>query len=276
MPKNSNLKDIRKAHVQKPRAKSKRYLAKANPRELRKRGWAVIGFDTSMSSIAAAGIGYDATLKKLRGPAFAEIRWHGEHYFDRLKDAARAENIVHEVLAALRLELNLDEVFIAQEEPWPMGIVGSGQSAYLKQQAEISGALLGGLLRYGYREIWQINSMRWRTMVADDLEITTHHSKWRSSKLAKEYHCRPQDSGKFRTKQWALSSPGPGYAFMSAFENEIPDWPDLIEREGKIPRPEGSTALAVQPDDRYDALAIMWTVHNELVDGGLLDEIRAR
>jgi hypothetical protein len=248
----------------------KKKLAKATPAALRPKGWVVAGFDTSMSAIAGAAIGWDATLKKFKGPEFVMIRWSKEdHYFDRLHAAARAHDIIHELQSNLGMMVGLDEVWIAQEEPWPMGLVGKGASAFLKQQAEISGAFLGGLVRYGFTQVSQINSIRWRTMIAEDLEITTHHSKWRSPELAAEYNCTPADSGKFRTKQWAMN---PGYAFMGIFPEEIPDWPDIISTKklGNIPRPEDSVARAIQPDDRYDALAVMWTHYQELLDEGAL------
>lgn len=238
-------------------------LTPAKPRELRKRGWMVVGFDTSMSSIAGAAIGYDRTLKKFVGPKFSYLRWEkDDHYFARLSEAAKAHEIVLGLQADLGLLLNLDEIFIAQEEPVPAGMFGKGASAFLKQQCEVSGAFLGGLLRYGYKEIWQVNSMHWRKLIADDLEITTHHSKWKDPKLAAKYNCKPADSGKFRSKQWAMN---PGYAFLGMFPEEIPDWPDIIEsKDGKKPRPEGSVAKAVQPDDRYDALAIMTWLWEEI------------
>lgn len=254
----------------------KKKLPKVNPRELRKRGWMVCGFDTSMSSLAAAAIGYDFTLKKLRGPVFAEVRWHkDDHYYDRIATAAKSHELVLDLMHKLGLELNLNEVWVAQEEPWPFGMVGrgKGQSAFLKQQAEISGAFLGGLLRYGYNQLSQINSIRWRTMIAEDFGITTHHSKWQSPKLAAEYNCKPKDSGKFRSKEWALGAFPDSFAAAAGFPEEIPDWPDIIESaQGKVPRPEKSVAKAVQPDDRYDALAIMWTHYQELLDEGALED----
>jgi hypothetical protein len=154
--------------------------------------------------------------------------------------------------------LELEEIFIVQEEPWPPhgSFTGKGISQTLKQQAEISGAFLGGLIRWGYTNIAQISSTRWRMVVAEDLGITIHHTKWRSPELALKYNCKPADSGKFRAKQWAMGA---------KFPNEIPDFPDIIERPGgKIPRPEGSKAKAVQPADEYDALAIAWSFYLEL------------
>lgn len=258
----------------KPRKKHAKKKIPA-PRELRTRGWAVLGFDISMSSIAAAGIGYDATLKKLKGPDFIYLRWEkDDEYFDRLKEAANAHLLIDALLTEPGLILDLDEIFIAQEEPWPVGMVNrGGMSSWLKQQAEISGAFLGGLVRWGYTNVSQINSVRWRKMVADDLGITTHHSKWRSPELALEHNCAPKDSGKFRAKEWALDI---GLTTMagSGFENEIPDWPDIVHsKDGNKPRPENSKAKAVQPDDRYDALAVMWTHYNELQEMGVFDKL---
>jgi hypothetical protein len=226
-----------------------------------------------MSSIAGAGIGYDETMKRFVGPKFMYLRWEKEdEYFDRLKEANHGELWVDSILAELGLIVNMDEIFIAQEEPWPVGMATrGGASSYLKQQAEISGAFLGGLVRWGYTNITQMNSVRWRKMIADDLGITTHHSKWKSPELALQYNCAPKDSGKFRAKQWAVEDQG-NVPWSGVFENEIPDWPDIIHsKDGNKPRPEGSVAKAIQPDDRYDALAVMWTHYQELQELGAFD-----
>jgi hypothetical protein len=266
------LKFPEKAHVQKdrPRAKAKGKKKLPTPREVRNRGWMISGFDVSMSSMAGAAIAYDSTLKKFRGPEFVMHRWTKEdHYFDRLRAAAKSHELIQELQGKLGIMLELNEVFIAQEEPFPPHgnfMKGKMGGAYMKQQAEISGAFLGGLLRWGYDEIWQMGNQAWRGVIASDLGITTHHSKWKDPALCEVYNCKPADTGKFRAKQWALSSPGPGYAFMGIFSEEITDWPDIIEsgKLGKIPRPENSKAKAVQPDDRYDALAIMWALYLDL------------
>jgi hypothetical protein len=238
------------------------------PREDRERGWAALGFDISLSSIAGAGVGYDKTLDRYVGPEFVMVSFDkGTHYFERLKTAARAHEIVMDLLAALKLSLKLDEIFISQEEPFPPhgGFMRRGISQSLKQQAEISGAFLGGLLRFGYVNISQIGNHQWRQVIAADLGITIHHSKWRSPELAAEYNCKPVDSGKFRAKQWAAN-----FSEDPVFRNKIPDWPDLIVRNGtKISRPDSSTAKAVQCDDRFDSLAIMQVQLNELVSAGI-------
>jgi hypothetical protein len=248
------------------RISQKGHVQKSSPKKLhvpekKPKGWMIAGFDTSMSSLAGAAIGYDRILNRNIGPGFVMRRWSkDDHYYDRLKMSAKAHELVGDLQAELGISLEPEQIWIAQEEPWPMGMSKGGLSAFIKQQAEISGAFLGGLLRYGYNNLAQMNSIRWRQMIAQELEITTHHSKWRSPELAKRFNCKPTDSGKFRSKQWAMMNQtalGGGV--------EIPDWPDIIESShGKIPRPEDSRAKAVQPDDRYDALAIMWTHYEEL------------
>jgi hypothetical protein len=259
-------KKIRPKIPPKPRARKK------HPRATRVQTWVACGFDTSMSSLAGAAVGYDNTLGKLRGPVFTERRWQkGTHYFDRLKDAAKSHDLVHELIAQLGITPEQDEIFIAQEEPWPMGMTKRLQSGFLKQQAEISGAFLGGLIRYGYSQVFQIGNHQWRQIIARDLGITIHFSKWQDPKLAGVYNCKPGDTGKFRAKQWAMLNN------RIQPQTEVPDWPDIIEssKDGKIPRPEGSKAKAVQPDDRYDALAIMQWMVEELERGLVKPEPQA-
>jgi hypothetical protein len=243
------------------KASARKQVRKKHRRATRSQTWVACGFDCSMSSLAGAAVGYDDTLKKLQGPVFTQRRWQrGTHYFDRMKDAARASDLVHELVAGLKMTPEIDEIFIAQEEPWPPGMAGRMQSQTLKQQAEISGAFLGGLIRYGYAQIFQIGNHQWREIVARDLGITIHHSKWRDPELAQFYNCKPADSGKFRAKQWGVDQP---------FPEDVPDWPDIIEssKQGKIPRPEGSKAKAIQCDDRYEALAVCQWMVEELERG---------
>lgn len=240
----------------KPRVRKKKQPA------TRRQTWIACGFDVSMSSVAGAAVGFDNVLGKVKGPVFTMKRWEKNYnYLDRILDVVKSHVFVLDLIQQLNMTPELDEIFIAQEAPWPLGIIRQGQSAQLKQQAEISGAFLGGLLRYGYRQVWQIQANDWRQLVARDLGITIHHSKWRDG-LAGEYNCKPADAGKFRSKQWATN--GLGYANAEA----VPYWPDIINsKDGKIPRPETSKAKAVQPDDRYDALAIMQWMVEELERG---------
>lgn len=253
----------------KPLAKHKRKEPK-DPRHVH--GWMVCGFDTSLSSIAGTAFAYDSVLRKFKGPVFKTLRWQKEDdYFDRIKAASKSHELVIDLQGFLAVNMEMHEIFIAQEEPWPLGMPLGKASGFLKQQAEISGAFLGGLVRWGFTNVAQMNSMRWRTMIATDLGITTHHSKWRSPELALKFNCRPADSGKFRSKEWALDLWNEENQAKSVFPGVIPDLPDIIERKGgKTPRPEGSAAKAVQPEDVYDALAVGWTYLKELVENGVI------
>ena len=261
---------------EKRRVRAKHKKVKLAVPESRSKGWAALGFDLSVSSIAGCLLGYDATLDRRVGPHFLMRRWtKDDHYFSRLHMVAVAEEHVHDLLVEAKLFLDLDEIFIAVEEPFPphSGFTGRGSSQSLKQQAEISGAFLGGLMRYGYRELYQIGNHQWRQIIANDLEITIHHTKWKDPALAAIYNCKPEHTGKFRSRQWAFHTLGiaPALAQMG-FPEEIPDWPDIIthKEHGKIPRPEGSKAKSMQPDDRYDALAMAEWMRQELHKAGVI------
>lgn len=210
------------------------------------KGWLCVGIDLSPSSIALAGFGYDGILKKTKGPEFVAWRWPSKtHYYDRITDCARAEEFIQTLQGKLISIMPLERIFIAIEEPFPVGMVKSLQSQALKQQAEISGALLAGLLRYGFTNIFQISNIMWRQIVAEELGITIHHTKWNYNANMFKFAPNGKGSGKWRAKEYGLKL-------------GLPDWPDLINStKGKIPRPETSKAKAVQPDDRYDAYAIL-------------------
>lgn len=210
----------------------------------RKESYVAIGADVSMTSIAIAAVGHDMLLGK-RGPEFSGTRWTKDtHYFDRLTSAALGYKFILDVIGKLGIyKIELANIVIAVEEPWPMGMMGRGKfsSGYAKQQAQIQGAFLGSLLRYGYVNIFEINNQHWRKIVADALGITTHYTKWGSGA-----------DGKMRAKEWALQE-----------FPELEEFPDLINHTklGLIERPEGSKARAVQCHDNYDALAMsMWAV----------------
>ena len=267
----------------KPRKKHPPNKEIPRPNSERERGWMVAGFDTSMSSIAGAAIGYDKTLNRFRGPAFTITRWSKEdQYLDRLKQAAMSYETILDLQHLLGISLRMDEVFIAQEEPFPPHgqFMARGTSGFLKQQAEISGAFLGGLMRYGFKEVWQVGNHTWRKVIADMLsengrDITIHHTKWKDPALCEIYNCKPADTGKFRSKQWAFDQFGisPVLAQLG-FPEEIPDWPDLIHSaKGHVPRPEGSSAKAFQCDDGYDALAVMWALYTDLEMRGQISQM---
>ena len=249
--KSSQLQGARRSVRAKAKVK-KRTLCRANENN---RVW--IGVDLSLHTLALAGLGWDEILNRHVGPEFQVVRWNkNDHYFARLKALANANHFILALLTKMKMLVNLDQIYIAQEEPWPFGMAGrgKGQSQTLKQQAEISGAFLGGLLKYGYTNIYQIHNTWWRKIVADDLGITTHHSKWGRGL-----------EGKMRPKEWAL-----GYwNATDAYEiwDDVPEWPDLIADQkngGRKPMPENSRARPLQPDDRYDALAMsLWMMREE-------------
>jgi hypothetical protein len=201
--------------------------------------WACFGCDVAMNCISIAGIGYSRTLDKYSGPVFSNMRFTKEtHYYDRLKFAVKSVDQMWDLCARLSLpSISQGSIWMAVEEPFPFGMVGRKskfQSAWIKQQTQMSGAFLAGMIRHGYTNVFEINNVQWRKVVADDLGITTHHTKW----------------DKFKPKEWALEN-----------FKDVPDLPDLIahSKRGLIPRPDGSRAKAVQPEDIYDALGIcMW------------------
>lgn len=206
----------------------------------KKRVWksttAMLGFDVSVSSIAGAAVGYDQVLKRWMGPVTTISRWTSDDgYLSRLEKACRADAFVHDLIFQLGISPELHEIFIAVEEPWPYGMAKRGESGWLKQQAQVTGAFLGGLMRYGYRNVFEINNMDWRSIIAKDLGITTHYTSWGKGV-----------DGKMRSKEWAEEFKG--YRF---------DFPDLIgSKHGLKDKPETSRAKPVQPADQYDALAI--------------------
>jgi hypothetical protein len=199
---------------------------KVNPK------WIVVGCDTSMSSIAVAAMGWDATLKQMRGPSLYTHRWASDYdYLLRLKEVSQAEILIETAVSGLGFwTTSVDDIYIAVEEPFPLGYVKKAQSGWIKQQAQVSGALLGGLSRYGYTNLYEINWQTWLNVVRAETGLTIASNK----------------EAKWKVKEWAIEAFG------------VPDFPDLIQsKHGKIPRPEGSKAKAVQPEDIYDALGVM-------------------
>lgn len=201
--------------------------------------WGVIGIDLSMSSISGCMMGYDRTLRKTKNAAIHSVRWERNvHYFERLAFVAKAQDFIHDLMIAGRFHtLPAQQIFIGVEEPWPMGMVKKMESGWLKQQAEINGAFLGGLIRYGYVNIFQVNNQSWKNIIREDEGI------------------RAPD--KWDVKRWAISAYG------------LPDRPDLIAHgtRGLIPRPKESKAKAKQPDDVYDACGIMDWMRTEMEKG---------
>jgi hypothetical protein len=256
---------IRPVSELRPKAKLKRRVATPQnfnhgdlvrpPRHVRENSRLWVGADISLHSMALAGLAWDEVLKKYKGPGFHYVMWNKhDSYFDRLSYLSKA-SYIYDLCAELNLIIDPQQVYIAAEEPFPFGMAkGKAQSQTLKQQAEMSGAFMAGLLRLGFQNIYQINSAWWRKLVADDLGITTHWSKWGKG-----------IQGKMRPKEWAL---GIGKVPLADFPNEIPVWPDLIpdsKNGGRKPKPENSKATPIQPDDRYQALPMaLWMMREEI------------
>jgi hypothetical protein len=214
-----------------------------------------IGADLSLHSLALAGLAYDSVLKKWIGPNFILVSWNqDDHYFSRLAELAKCHTVVIDLLTEMKLLASSSQIFIAQEEPWPFGMAsrGKGQSQTLKQQAEMSGAFLAGLLNHGYTNIYQIHNTWWRKIVADDLGITIHYSKWGKG-----------IEGKMRPKQWCQTQWPLKYG--KQFPNKMPVYADMVMSKGsRISQPKGSKAKPIQPDDRYQALPMaLWMMREE-------------
>jgi len=198
----------------------------------------VVGVDCSMSSIAACASMWDGTLQKNRGPTWNIKRWKKDDpYWNRMKYAAKAHDFILDTVSQMKGAIfDLNEIFIGIEEPWGFGEISSGRHGFLKQQAQIQGAFFGGLIRWGYPNIFEVSIPAWQGMVAADFDMK------RSKKDGWD---------KWIVKQWVKEV----YA-------DVPDWPDLIydSKIGLKPKPKTSVAKAKQPDDRYDATAIHdWT-----------------
>ena len=174
---------------------------------------------------------YDGLLDKIKGPATVNERWSRDtHYFDRLKSAARPEIFIHSLMSGLKgAVVETDQIYIAVEEPWPMGIVKKAESGWLKQQAQIQGTFIGGLVRYGFANIYEVNAQSWKKVVADELGVKVG--------LSKDF--------KWTVKKWAIDTYG------------LEDMPDLIESKlGLTPKPKTSRAKPKQPEDIYDAMGL--------------------
>lgn len=199
--------------------------------------WVCVGIDSSYYSISLGGIAKTRD-GKIRAAAVTK-RWDRQtDYFTRLLDAAKIHELMHELFLTLKVEAELHEVYIVHEEPVAISHFQKGASQVIKQQMEIGGALLGGILRWGWKNVWQIQAQQWQKPVAEALGITTHHTKWNPTKK----------EGKFRAKEWIEK-------FHPKWDGH---WPDIIEHSklGMIPRPDSSKARGKQSDDRYEALAM--------------------
>jgi hypothetical protein len=227
--------------------------------------WVCIGGDISLSSLSLAGLARTRT-GKLRTGAIS-IRWEKEQdYFERMAALAKAHDFIHDLMAEMKVMAELDEIAIAIEEAVPIGMLQRGTKgkssgatgAWMKQQIQISGSFIGGLLRWGYRDIYEIQANQWRKVVADDLGITTHASKWNTEdvlKLPSHMNANAKSIGKYRAQQWVEQ-------FHPKWDGH---WPDIIaSSKGQIARPSTSHAMGIQADDRYESYAIAEWLRREL------------
>lgn len=236
--------------VQKSKPKVAKKAKKFQPEA--KASWMAVGFDVGYASISAGAFAFDRVRNQRIGPVAVSQRWDSDvDYFDRLKFAAFSYSMVHDLMNLMKITAELDEVHIVVEQAAPLGKVKAGVSRVITQQIQMSGSLIGGLLRWGWVNIREIPANEWRKMVADDLaemldeDITIHTTKWSNPELESEFHCEKKCVGKFRAKQWCGEK---GWVY---------DWPDIIsDKRGLIPRPEGRKAKARQSDDRYEAIAM--------------------
>lgn len=213
--------------------------------------WVIIGVDISTYSIALAGMALTAE-GKIRVKAISRRWQRNTDYFKRMDEVARAHDLIHDLLGEMKVMAELENMYFAIEEAVPIGALQRSKSnKSAKQQIQISGSFIGGLLRYGYKNLWEIQWNQWAAVVASDLGITIHHTKWNPDKRV----------GKFRAQQWVEQ-------FHPKWDGK---WPDLIESSklGLIPRGE-SKARGTQSDDRYEALGIMWFLRCELKKEGVI------
>lgn len=218
--------------------------------------WVCIGADVSMSSISLAGLARTRD-GKLRHGAISKRWLKNTDYFIRLKEAAAAQEFTFDLFAEMKVMAELNEIAFAVEEAVSIGFLQRAESAWVKQQLQISGAFLGGLLKWGYSDIYEIQANQWRALVAHDLGITTHTSKWNNTEylaLPPEFHAAPKNVGKYRAQQWVQ-------VFHSKWDGH---WPDIVNtKDGQVPR-GNSKAQGVQSDDRYEALAMAEWLRREL------------
>lgn len=224
------------------------------------KSWAALGCDTSLTAISVVGIGYDATLAKMVGPAYAEIRWTPEDdYFKRLGEAARGSGLVLDVLKDLWV-IKPDNVYLAIEEPFHYGAVARQIGSWVKQQAEVSGAFKGSLVRHGFLNIYEINNSQWHKTLRDEgVQFAIIPRGTPESQRAKI-----KKANKFVVKDWAVMAFG------------LPELPDLVKSKSgaKIVRPEsgfGAKAQAEQPNDIYDAAACCAWMADEMERLGIIE-----
>lgn len=179
-------------------------------------------------------MGFDGMSGSMSEVVWIEKRWTTaeDDYLGRLADAVKAYELVLDCLHKMWV-IDPANVYVAVEEPVPLGMIRRADSGWVKQQCEVSGAVLGSLYRYGFTNLWQINNSQWKKVIRDE-----------------GHKIRKMPEGKWDIKDWAIQAYG------------LPDLADLVKAKdgSKIIRPEigfGAKAKPIQPRDVYDAAACM-------------------
>lgn len=222
--------------------------------------YAVVGLDTSLTSIAAVALGYDGLTRK-HSVTHGEIRWTPEvDYFKRLGEAARSHDLILDLLRPMWV-VDPSRVFIAMEEPIFYGAVRANIGSFIKQQCEIGGCVKGALVRYGFENLAEVGNSSWK--------------KTLRVRYGVKFETVPRGTSATDKKKINLRNKMAIKAF-AIHEFGLPDLPDLVRsKEGaKIPRPEsgyGAKAQAEQPSDVYDAAGVAAWFMEDLETRGVLD-----
>jgi hypothetical protein len=217
-------------------------VIKAKPKKAlstKKNSVMALGFDLSPASLSGCARAWDAPMSKLTEPAWFRLPWEkGTPHIDKLRYLAQAQDAVHYLTNELGIIVELPYIYIGLEDLPPRMM----QAKRYREQAELIGAFLGGLLRWGYPNVSLISTSTWRKLVADDLEQPF------------------KDLDKWHVKNWAKEV------------YDAPNWKDLIynQKLGLIPKPKKSKAMPQQPDDRYDSTAIMAVTWDNIPEGVII------
>lgn len=188
-----------------------------------------IGIDISPACMAGCIKVYDPTLNRLYGPGWHIKRWpKGTPEIQKLGEVAKGHDFLFELMGTIPYGIIRDftTIHLAIENVPPKAMNAQRQA----QQLQIIGAFVGGLARYGYQNIHLVTPRAWQAYISADFDMKAN-----------------KDWTKWHVKNWCIEV------------YDAPKWKDLIynSKLGLIPKPKGSKAMPVQPDDRYDACGIM-------------------
>lgn len=200
---------------------------KSVPNPGKYKGMAAIGFDLSLYSLTGCIKVDDRILGRVPDPSWISHRWEkGFPHNEKLKQLSKAHEFVLDLLYLSGAMIEHEHIYIGIEQ-FPISKFSKGNR--VREQCELIGSFMGGLLRYGYPNVTFVNPKSWQSLVAADLD----------KKL--------NELDKWDVKEWAIEV------------YDAPAWRDLTyhAKRGLIPRPKGSKAQSVQPDDRFDSTGVM-------------------